>query len=187
MRHFDPLGRFGLVRHNREEGMNFLKSRKGVALLAMLVVAAVAAVGAYAYFTSTGNGSGTGSTGSASTWTVTTDAHTGGPLFPGNGSESIAYHVANPGSGNQELNSVVIKVANANGSAWNNLTCTAADFSVDGQAGGASATDTYGGPTNDVAPADSRSGSITLTMLDTGVAQDDCQGLTNVPLYISAS
>ena len=34
----------------------FIKSKKGIALLATLVVAAVAAVGAYAYFTNNGLG-----------------------------------------------------------------------------------------------------------------------------------
>ena len=46
--------------------MKFLMSKKGVALLATLVVAAVAAFGAYAYFTAAGSGSGTASVGSAS-------------------------------------------------------------------------------------------------------------------------
>ena len=36
--------------------MKVIKSRKGIALLAVLVVAAIASFGAYAYFTTTGEG-----------------------------------------------------------------------------------------------------------------------------------
>lgn len=166
--------------------MKFIKSKKGLALLATLAVAAVAAFGAYAYFTSSGNGSGSGKVGSDTAWQVDTSAYTGGPLYPGAGSESIAYTVTNNNPGSQELNSVDISVANADGSPWTSGTCSAADFSVDGAAAGATATDTYGGPTNDLASGANAGGTITLTMVDTGANQNDCRSVT-VPLYLSAS
>ena len=34
--------------------MKLIKSKKGIALLGVLVIAAISAIGAYAYFTSTG-------------------------------------------------------------------------------------------------------------------------------------
>ncbi len=43
--------------------MQFLKTRKTVALVGAVVVVAIAAVGAYAYFTSTGSGTGSATVG----------------------------------------------------------------------------------------------------------------------------
>jgi hypothetical protein len=163
----------------------FIKSKKGiVALLATLTVVALAAVGAYAYFTSTGNGSGSAKVGSASNWVVTTDAYTGGPLYPGHGSEAVAYHVNNPGGGFQQLHQVVIKVAQNDGSAWTSGTCSAADFTVGTAAAGADFTDTA--LAGDIDAGATVNGSVNVKMVDTGDAQDDCQGVT-VPLYLSAS
>ena len=105
MRHFDPLGRLGLVRHNREEGMNFLKSRKGVALLAMLVVAAVAAAGAYAYFTTTGSGSGTGTVGTSSNLVLTGTASA--TLYPGT-SSPVSFTALNNSAGHQQLGTIFL-------------------------------------------------------------------------------
>jgi hypothetical protein len=165
--------------------MRILKSKKGIALLAVLAVAAVTAIGAYAYFTTTGSGSGSASVGTDTPWEVTTDAATGGPLTPGGPSESIAYHVKNPSTGYQNLANVAIKVANANGTAWDGPgTCSAADFSVDGAAAGATFNDTA--LAGDKAPGTTSNGSITIQMVDTGSNQDDCKNAI-VPLYLYAS
>src|SRR5207248_2861641 len=105
MRNFDPLGRLGLVRQNREEGMNFLKSRKGIALLAMLVVAAVAAAGAYAYFTTTGSGSGTGTVGTSSNLVLTGTASA--TLYPGT-SSPVSFTALNNSPGHQQLGTIYL-------------------------------------------------------------------------------
>ncbi len=165
----------------------FIKSKKGIALLATLVVAAVAAFGAYAYFTSTGSGTGTATVGTANNWVVAVSAPTGGPLYPGHGAEDFTYTVTNPaGGGNQELNQVTLRIANANGSAWNSGACTKNDFSIEAGTPGNTITQTYGGASNDVSPGDSRPGDFEVTMVDTGAPQDDCQGVTP-PILVSAS
>jgi hypothetical protein len=103
--------------------MKFIKSKKGIALLAVLVVAAVAAIGGYAYFTSTGTGTGSASVGTATNWSVGQTATSGGALYPdaavgGANVQTKTYHVKNVGSGSQYLTQVVISVANSDGSAW---------------------------------------------------------------------
>ncbi len=182
--------------------MKLLKSKKGVVLLATLVVAAAAAIGAYAYFTSTGHGTGSATVGSATNWTVgETGSPSGGPLYPDTGTypagpfsgahvQTDTYTVTNGGSGSQNLANVAISVANANGSAWSaqadlsKPACTAADFSVGGQAAGATWNDTT--LAQDFAAGDSHSSTVTVEMVDNGANQDNCQGVT-VPLYFSAS
>jgi hypothetical protein len=164
----------------------FIKSKKGFALLAVLVVAAAAAIGGYAYFTDSGSGSGSATVGTSAPWSVTVGSPTGGTLYPGQGTDTFSYTVKNVGSGNQQLNKVEISVANAGGTAWSSGACSANDFSVDGQTAGATATDTYGLVADDLAPNATQDGSITLQMVDSNSPQDDCQGVT-VPLYVSAS
>jgi hypothetical protein len=169
----------------------FIKSKKGIALLAALVVAVVAAVGAYAYFTSTGTGTGSASVGSATNWVVGQTGSAGGALYPdaaigGANIQTKSYHVKNAGSGSQSLSQVVISIKNADGSAWSSGTCNASDFSVGGEAVGASHTDTALAG-DFIAGQDKTTGSVTVEMIDNGANQNDCQGLTNVPLYFSAS
>jgi hypothetical protein len=181
----------------------FIKSKKGLILLATLVVAAAAAVGGYAYFTSTGSGSGTATVGSASTWTPTIGSESGGPMYPGGDAttyETETYAFTNSSAQAQEkLNQVVISVANSNGSPWASSTtafpsedaCDASDFqlSLDGTTwatAGGSVTDTS--IAQDLAAgATSATHTVHIRMVDSGDAQDNCQGLTNVPLYYSAS
>lgn len=50
--------------------MKRFKSKKGLALLATLIVIAAAAIGAYAYFTSTGSGTGSGGTATPASLTI---------------------------------------------------------------------------------------------------------------------
>jgi hypothetical protein len=87
----------------------FLKSKKGIALFATMVVAIAAAISAYAYFTSTGSGNSTASVGAASTWTVTPDI-TGNTLYPGQGSNDSTGDVTNAGDGNQQVNTITATI-----------------------------------------------------------------------------
>lgn len=176
--------------------MKLIKSKKAIVLLASLVVVAVAAVGAYAYFSSTGTGTGTATVGSSTAFVVTEGTHTGGPLYPdpsigGSNVESNAYSVNNPSAGQQKLNQVVIKIATSTGGVWSSQTnlskpaCTASDFSVGGEAVGVSHTDTT--LAANLAAGATANSSVTVELIDNGLNQDNCQGLTNVPLYYSAS
>jgi hypothetical protein len=172
--------------------MKFIKSKKGVSLLAALAVVAIAAVGAYAYFSSTGHGSGTASVGTSAGWAVTTGAATGGPLTPGGATETVAYHVKNNSTGNQQLNSVAISVANNDGTPWTAVAgCSKNDFALDAAAAGATQTDTLN---VNLAPGATYDGTITVAMVnrqDTVAGdgtgnQDGCKNAT-VPLYLAAS
>ncbi len=62
--------------------MKVIKSKRGIALLAVLVVAAIAAFGAYAYWTTTGNGTGSATTGTDHGVTVNQTSPSSG-LYPG--------------------------------------------------------------------------------------------------------
>jgi uncharacterized repeat protein (TIGR01451 family) len=163
----------------------FLKSKKGIAALIATLVVAISAVGAFAYFTSTGTGTGSATVGTSTTWAVTTDAATGGVLTPGGLSlDTIAYHVKNNNAGQQNLANVAVKVALADGTAWTSGTCSKNDFSISGAVAGATFNDTA--QAANLAPGATATGSVTLKMVDTGLNQDDCKGVT-VPLHLFAS
>jgi hypothetical protein len=67
-------------------------------LAALSVVAVLVGAGAaIAYFTSSGSGTGQASVGSSTAFTVNVAAATGGPLYPGSGSENLSYTVHNGG------------------------------------------------------------------------------------------
>lgn len=172
----------------------FMKKRSAVALTAIAVLALAA--GAYAYFSSTGTGTGSATVGSATPFTVGESGTPSGPaLLPdttvGTGNiQTHSYTVTNPSNGSQNLNKVVISVAKSDGSAWSSQTdaskpaCTASDFSVGGQPVGSAWTDTS--QKGDYATKASKTGTVTVQMIDNGANQDNCQGVT-VPLYFSAS
>jgi hypothetical protein len=184
--------------------MKLIKSKKALVLLGVLVVAVVAAVGAYAYFSSSGYGTGSAAVGSSTAFTISSDDYAGGPLTPaGDDStyESVAYRVTNPSTGSQNLNKVVVSVAGTDGAgaattfsvagSGGNPACTAADFelSVDGGTNWGAA----GDPVTDIsvaadlaAGATSDDGTVLIRMIDTHANQDACQGQT-VPLHFSAS
>ena len=152
-------------------------------LLVAGVATAVIATGggvALAYWSSTGTGSGSATTGTSTDFVVTSDAATGGPLTPGGPSQTVAFHIKNPGTGNEKLTSVVAEVAKADGSDWSvttdGLTCSAADYTVD------TPNINYG----EIPPNTTVDGTVTITMNDLASNQDACQGVT-VPLYFSAS
>jgi len=165
------------------------KKRTWVLTAIVAVVAAMASIGAYAYFTSTGSGTGSATVGSDSAWTVGQTGTTGGPLYPdpaiGTGNiQTKSYSVTNPSAGNQNLTDVKVSVANSDGSPWSSGLCTKNDFSVGGAAVGATYTDADS--TGTFTAGETRNDSVTVQMIDNGANQNDCRGLT-VPLYFFAS
>jgi len=176
--------------------MKYLKKKWVVGGIAAAVAVGIAG-GAFAYFTSTGNGAGSATVGSATNWTVAqTGVTSGGPLYPdaaigGANVQTNAYHVKNGGSGSQALTSVKISVATAVNGVWSAQSdptkpaCTKADFSVGGAAVGTTWTDTALAGTF-AAGQDKTTGSVTVELIDDGLNQDNCQGVT-VPLYLAAS
>ena len=155
---------------------------------------------AFAYFTSTGSGVGAAKVGSATSWTVaeTAGSDNNAVLYPdhaigGANIEKLGFTVTNPGSGSQNLTSVTVQIATSSGGVWSVQTdsskpaCTAADFSIDGGAVGATATDTtLAGDFTAGQVKVSSSTAVTVEMIDNVANQDNCQGVTP-PLYFYAS
>jgi hypothetical protein len=178
----------------------FGSKKRLLVTLATLTVVAAAAVGAYAYFSASGTGTSNAVVGSQTGWTVNVVPATAiiPAIYPGQGTDNYKYTVTNSGGGNQQLNTVTIQIANSNGTAWSSQgdgskpACTAADFSINGGAAGATATDTYH---LHYAPGAGPSGiSFTVQMVDrqdvslgdgTG-NQDNCQG-QHPPILVTAS
>jgi hypothetical protein len=174
---------------------NFLKSKKGVSALIATLVVAIAAVGAYAYFTSTCTGTGSATVGTSTDWVVGQTATAGPALLPdaaiGTGNiQTKTYTINNPSAGQQNLAKVEVSVAMADGSPWSSQTngskpaCTKADFSVGGAAVGSTYTDMDS--IGDFATLETRTDSVTVQMIDNGLNQDNCKNATP-PLYFSAS
>lgn len=157
--------------------MRVLKSKKSKAVVAGAAMIVLAGGSAFAYFTSTGTGTGAGTTGQASVFTVTGGAVTGLGLTPGSASQTVAFTVTNPGTGAQNLSSVVASIAGAAGAAWTGVAgCSAADYTV------GTPVVTYG----QIAAGASVTGSVTVAMNNLSTSQDACQGVA-YPLYFAAS
>lgn len=148
--------------------MSYLSKRRVLLGLASICVLALAA-GAYAYFTSTGSGTVTATVGNSSA--VTLKGTVTGNLYPGS-SSPVALTVDNPSSGAQRVGTVSLEkiTADAGHSSCSvvitggNPDFTMADVVVNKTfASGNGQAVTPGG---------------TLTMNDTGVSQNACQGAT---------
>lgn len=172
-----------------------LSSRKRKLIVGGVAAAMLAgAIGAFAFFTSTGSGTGSATVGTATAWSVTETATSGGPLFPdpavgGPNIQTVSYTVTNPSLGSQSLASVTVTVSNPSTpfSVQTDLSkpaCTAADFSVGGQAAGAAFTDTSAA--GDFTAGQSKTEPVKVELIDNGLNQDNCQGVT-VPLLFRAS
>jgi hypothetical protein len=184
-------------------------SKRTAVLLAVVAAAVMAAVGAYAYWTTTGTGQGSATTGTDTKWAVTTDAASvANTLTPGGPSQTVAYHVANNSSGVQALFKVNVQVANSSNadpsstpSAWSSQgdaskpECNKNDFelSVDGTtwaAAGTAIDDTE--LAGDVAAGATVNGTFYVRMINKpssgGAAnnQDNCKSVS-VPLFLDAS
>lgn len=148
--------------------MNSLNRKRVIIGLAGVCVVAIAAV-AYAYFTSTGSGTATATVGSSSA--VTIKGTVSGTLYPG-ASATVTLTVDNPSSGKQRVGTVSLEKITADAghptcsvvTTGGNPDFTMADVVVN---------KTYG-PGNGQAVTPTGS----LTMNDTGVNQDPCQGAT---------
>jgi hypothetical protein len=127
------------------------------------------AAAAYAYFTTTGSGTATATVGTSSA--VTLKGTVSGTLYPGS-SATVTFTVDNPSSGKQRVGSISLEkiTPDAGHSTCSTLTTggnpdfTMAEVAVN---------KTYG-PGNGQAVTPTG----TLTMNDTGVSQDACQGAT---------
>lgn len=155
----------------------------------IITTAAMLAIGggaAFAYWSAAGTSNTTTAAGTSTAFTIANQAATGTPLSPGAPAQTIQLTVTNPGTGVQNLKSLVATVANTDGSAWTAgttpLTCTAADFTV----GGFTVNNTAFSAT-DIPAGGSVTGTVTLQMNNRAdVNQDACKSAT-VPLHFVAS
>jgi hypothetical protein len=140
--------------------------RKITTILAIGVALAIGAAGAaFGYFTSTGAGTGSASTGSSSAVAISqTNTITG--LLPGGPSATIDYSVNNPGGGAQHVGSVTVAVTSVTtGAVAGDPACSTASYSI-----------TQGPVINaTLAPGGTATGTATITMVDNGLNQDNCQ------------
>jgi hypothetical protein len=159
-----------------------LKSKKGIALLATMVVAIAAAVGAYAYFTSSGNGTGSATVGTDAGLVVTQTGAAPSGLVPDGAPQDITIHVANSASFDQSLSAIHVTVQdtdlNGDPITWDSVDgCSASDFTV---------TDPTITPETVIAAGDSQDFTATIQMDESSSNQDGCK-LATVPLYFSAT
>jgi hypothetical protein len=134
----------------------FLKSKKGIALLATMVAAVAAAVGAYAYFTNIGTGTGSATVGSSDVIALSGDV--ADSLYPGGADAPVTVSISNPGSGTQHVGTI-------SGTVANNGECLGEWFVVDSINYDA-----------DLLAGTSDTADTAVRMLDSGAPQDVCQG-----------
>ena len=148
--------------------MNLITKRRAVfALTAAIVVVVVG--GAYAFFTTSGTGTGTASVGSSSALTL--HATVTGSLYPGT-SAPVAFTVDNPSSGKQQVNTITLSSITVDAGHSECVVTTSGEKPAFTMA--AVTVNQSFGPGNGqtITPTGS------LTMNETGLNQDKCQGAT---------
>jgi hypothetical protein len=146
--------------------MHLITRKRALAALAGLAAVAIAAV-AYAYFTSTGSGTATAKVGTSSA--VTLKGTVSGNLYPG-ASSQVSFTVDNPSSAAQRVGTITltgITVDAAHSTCSVTISGGTPDFSMPAVAVNATFPSGNG---QAVTPKG------TLTMNDTGVNQNACQG-----------
>jgi hypothetical protein len=157
----------------------FFRTKKGLVLLATMVVAAIAAVGATAYFTTTGSGTGSAAVGTSSALTINQVGSVTN-LLPGAAAQPIEYSVQNTSAGHQYVGPVTVSIASVTqtvaGAAAG--TCDSSDFTL-------VQPNTVPG---DIAPGatyTSNPSGASIQMINKASNQDGCKGAT-VNLSFSA-
>lgn len=148
--------------------MNLLKKKKVMSTFVAVCVLGIAA-GAYAYFTTTGSGTATATVGSSSALVI--KGTVTGSLYPGT-SSPVSLTVDNNSTGKQRLGTITLEkiTPDAGHSTCSTVTTGGTpDFAM----ADIVVNKVYGpGAAQAVTPNGS------LTMNDTGVSQDACQGAT---------
>ena len=145
--------------------MKLITKRRAVFALTAALVVAVAG-GAYAFFTTSGTGTGTASVGSSSALTL--HATVTGSLYPGS-SSPVSFTVDNPSSGKQRVGTISLVSITPDASHSECATVVGTDFAMPA----VTANQSFGNGNGQSVTA-----TGTLTMNDTGVSQDKCQGAT---------
>jgi hypothetical protein len=158
-------------------------SRRTLVLAVLVVVAAVAAIGGYAYFTTTGTGSGTASVGTSSNLTLAGTAAS--TVYPGT-SSAVSFTANNTSPGHQLLGTIYLASVQAYPTALdrtNGTNVIGGCGSVDpGNVGNAGTSDYYMADVaanQDFGPSGSPQAVTaggTLVMNNLNASQDACKG-----------
>ena len=156
---------------------------------AFSVVAVLAAAGAaFAYFSTSGSGNGSATVGSPTTFVVT-DTSTPVTLYPGTGSFSLTGTIKNQDASNEGLASASVTITAptvaAGAPTVAGHACGAGDFTLTAAAGSgwtaSGDTATYSFPAgNEIAHNSTQAfpTGLTVSMVDQGYNQNNCQGAT---------
>jgi hypothetical protein len=137
--------------------------RKRVLVPASVVAALLLAGVAVAYFSSTGSGSATATVGTSSA--VTLHATVANSLHPG-ASSSVSFTVDNPSPGNERVATIHLQSVSVDAG---HSACVTSDFTMPD----VTVNQTFPNGNGQAVTA-----TGTLTMANTGVSQDACQGAT---------
>jgi hypothetical protein len=152
--------------------MKLLKTKKGIALLAVVAVAAISAIGAYAYWTQGGTGVGSATAGDTTAVTVVQDSTTASNLYPGGPAEDLSGHFTNPNASPVNIASVTAEVTSITGAGTadtDHPACSTADFEIGGDSDG---------PYTALADDSTEWSGLTISLKETGLNQDTCKGAT---------
>lgn len=156
---------------------SFSRGKKRITIGAIALLTLAGAGAAFAYWTSIGTGVGEATTGESVAFVLESEPAVG-VIAPGSAGQTVDFTVTNPGEGTQNLAAVTVTLATADGTAWVPTgECDVADYAVT-----VSTAPVYG----EIASGEGVTGTATVTLANTAVNQDDCQGQV-VPLYFVAS
>jgi hypothetical protein len=144
-------------------------------VLSVAILAGTAGIAA-AFFTSSGNGTGQASVGAPTNWVVTAGPVTGGPLYPGSGSEIVPFTITNNGGGNQAFSTLTATVVSSGGNITQNGTALPGCLSVWFTATAAASSPVAG--TSIAGSGGTATDNVTVTMLNPAVNQNVCQNAT---------
>ncbi len=150
-----------------------IRRKKGVAALFAAIVA-LAAVGAYAYWTTSGSGTGGATAGTTAALTIVQDNTVTG-LYPGGSPVGLNGHFVSTNVGSVTVNSVTAAVTGVTGAGTDpgQPACTTADFVI----GGAS------GPYVVANGSGTLWSGLTVQLADGVANQDNCKGASAVITY----
>lgn len=152
-------------------------TKKAVAVGASVALTLGLSGAAFAYFTSSGSGTGSATVGAAqaNAWGVAPGSTTGGPLYPGAGTETVPFTITNNGTGAQAYSAVTASVASSSGNVTVSGVAQAGCLSAWFTAVAAAPSVALG---TSIAPAGLATDNVTVTMQNFPTSQNPCEGLS---------
>ena len=164
-----------ITNSTKREPLNTRSKKRTAIILATILTLGGAGV-AFAYWTAGGSGAGTATTGESTNFEITSEPAVG-DIAPGNAGQTVDFTVTNPADSPQYLTSVTVAIATGPDTPWvPDATCLLADYTAE-----VTTAPAYG----DIAAGGSVTGTVTVTLDNTTIDQDDCQG-QSVPLFFEA-